>query len=109
VFEGNSAYLKTLLPGMTTPLLGGLQTAFFNQTISSVSCLLSCTTTADDPNPSFGSAWFRFNHSGVTARVSSCDGDRKYVFSLHFFAEVSTLSSLSCPNFSMAQARYSPP
>ena len=85
VFEGNSAYLKVLLPRMTTPLLRGLQTAFLNQMVSSVSCLLSCTTTADDLNLSSGSAWFRFHHRGVSARMCPCDGDRKYVFSLHAF------------------------
>jgi hypothetical protein len=85
VFEGNSAYLKALLQRMTTPLLGGLQAVFFNQTISSISCLLSCTTIADDPNLSFGCARFMFHHRGVSARVCPCDGDRKYVFSLHAF------------------------
>ena len=87
VFEGNSAYLKALLPGMTTPLLGGFQAVFFNQKIPPVSCLLSYKTTADDPDFSFGSAWFRFHHMGVSVCVCPCDGDRKYVFSLQAFCQ----------------------
>jgi len=84
-FQGDGLYLKALLPGMTTPLLGGLQTAVFNQMTPSVSCLLSCTTTADNPNFSIGSAWFRFHRRGVSVRVCPSDGDRTYVFSLHAF------------------------
>ena len=84
-FEGNSAYLKALLPGMTTPLLGGLQIAFFNQMTPSVSCLLSCRTTAENPNFSIGSAWFRFHQRGVSVCVCPSDEGRAYVFSLHAF------------------------
>ena len=72
---------------MTTPLLGGLKAVFFNQKIPSVSCLLSCTAIADDPNLSFGCARFIFHHRGVSARVCPCDGDRKYIFSLHAFCQ----------------------
>ena len=79
--------MKALLLGMTTPLLGGFQAVFFNQKIPSVLCLLSCTTTADGPNFSFGSAWFRFHPKGVSVCVCPCDGDRKYVFSLHAFRQ----------------------
>ena len=84
-FEGNGLYLKALLLGMTTPLLGGLQTAFFNQMTPSVSCLLSCRTTEDNPNFSFGTARFRFHRRGVSVRVCPSDEDRTYVFSLHAF------------------------
>jgi hypothetical protein len=91
VFEGNSAYMKALLPGMTTPLLGGFQAVFFNQKIPPVSYLLSCKTTADDPDFSFGSAWFRFHPKGVSVCVCPCDGDSKYVFSLHAFRQALNL------------------
>ena len=86
-FEGPSSYLETLLPGMVTPLLGVLQTAFLNPMPFSVPCLLSCITTADDPNLNFsvGSAWFRFHHRGVSASLCPRGGDRTYVFSLHTF------------------------
>jgi len=83
-FEGISAYLEALLPGLATPLLEGLQSAFLNRA-SSVPCLLSCRTTADIPDFNFGSAWFRFHHRGVSVCVCPSDGDRKYVFSLHAF------------------------
>lgn len=84
-FEGISTYLEALLPAMVTPLIEGLQSAFLNRMTSSVPCLLSCRTTPDNPNSSSGTAWFRFHHRGVTARVFHCDGDRTYVFFLHAF------------------------
>ena len=49
-FEGDGLYLKALLRGMTTPLLGGFQTAFFDEVAPRVPRLLSCITTADNPN-----------------------------------------------------------
>ena len=104
VFEGNSAYLKALLQRMTTPLLGRLKAVFFNQKIPSVSCLLSCTAIADDPNLSFGCARFMFHHRGVSVCVCPCDGDRKYIFSLHAFCQglnpqLSFMSQLfDCPS-----------
>ena len=84
-FEGPSSYLEALLRGMTTPLLGVLQSAFVNPMPFSVPCLLSCMTAADDPNFGAGSAWFRFHHRGVSACLCPRDGDRTYVFSLHTF------------------------
>ena len=84
-FEGMSAYLEALLPGLATPLLEGLQSAFLNRMSSSVPCLLSCRTTPDIPNVSVGSSWFRFNHKGVSVCVCPSNGDRTYVFSLHAF------------------------
>ena len=84
-FEGHGLYLKALLPGMTAPLLGGLQIAFLNQMTPSVSCQLSCGTTAENHNFSIGSAWFRFHQRGVSVCVCPSDEGRAYVFSLHAF------------------------
>ncbi len=63
VFKGSTAFLETLLPWMTTPLLERLQITFFSQLTFSVPRLLQYMSTADNLN--FSSAEFSFSNGGV--------------------------------------------
>ena len=66
-FWGVSAYLESLLPYMTTPLLEKLDIHFFNQLTFSVPHLLQLATTTE--NPGYGHAEIIFYHRAVSVSL----------------------------------------
>lgn len=81
VFKGSTAYLETLLPWMTTPLLERLQITFFSQLTFSVPRLLQYMSTANNLN--FSSAEFSFSNGGVTVSGYPREGVSVPVFHMH--------------------------
>ena len=77
VFQGTSAYLEALLPGMTTPLLEKLKIALFGQLTFSVSYLRFMNTSE---NLIFSRASFNFYSWGVTVWVYPHERAKMYAF-----------------------------
>lgn len=75
-FSGVSAYLESVLPRMTTPLLERLRITFFNQLTYSVPHLLQFMITTE--NLRFSIATFGFYDWGVLVRVDPYEGARTY-------------------------------
>jgi len=82
VFQGTSAYLEALLPGMSTPLLENLQLeiTLFGQSTSSIPSLLEFMNTAENLSPR--SARFHFDGRGVDVRVYPCVSAMMCIFSI---------------------------
>jgi hypothetical protein len=71
-FQGTSAYLEALLPGMSTPLLENFQLVMtlFGQLTSSIPSLLEFMNAAENFSPR--SASFHFHGWGVDVRLYPC-------------------------------------